>query len=369
MPPRRFDPNTVADRFTKPVSEITAAPVVAESVPDVPPDLPPEDAAGHEGDDKKKFSWAQLRKERNTFEAELRTERQRLADLESEKQRLAEEKAALAEETQKYKQEAESLSETVGRLNLAESPQFKQKYDQKAVDIEARLAGHLTRYARVSPEEAEARAREFLTMSPADLAEATSELNPSVAGVILTLAGDLATLDEARNRELQNWRQTAASLGVQQARENVVQTAERKLALALDALDAAAAAGNPVLNSDDPEAKEVAASLVEAFKGFAQGATDDQLMRAAAEGFTAPYLYEVLNQQAETIRELQNAIASRNRASAPPLYPASPSAPVPQAPAPASNAVPVRTADSPEQFAKDFGEGIVNDMRAVFQGG
>ena len=369
MPPRRFDPNTVADRFTKPVSEITAAPVVAESVPDVPPDLPPEDAAGHEGDDKKKFSWAQLRKERNTFEAELRTERQRLLELESEKQRLSEEKASLAEETQKYKQEAESLSETVGRLNLAESPQFKQKYDQKAADIETRLAGHLTRYARVSPEEAETRAREFLMMSPADLAEATSELNPSVAGVILTLAGDLATLDEARNRELQNWKQTAASLGVQQARENVVQTAERKLALALDALDAAAAAGNPVLNSDDPEAKEVAASLVEAFKGFAQGATDDQLMRAAAEGFTAPYLYEVLNQQAETIRELQNAIASRNRASAPPLYPSSPSAPAPQAPAPALNAVPVRTADSPEQFAKDFGEGIVNDMRAVFQGG
>ena len=65
------------------------------------------------------------------------------------------------------------------------------------------------------------------------------------------------------------------------------------------AIAAAKAYGNPVFAATDPETQAVAAEISEQFRGFVQGATEAQLVRAAAEGYAAPYLYEVLNQQAE----------------------------------------------------------------------
>ena len=64
-----------------------------------------------------------------------------------------------------------------------------------------------------------------------------------------------------------------------------------------EAIEAAKAYGNPVYSADDPAVKETADALAEEFHGFVQTATEEQLIRAAAEGYSAPYLYEVLNQQ------------------------------------------------------------------------
>lgn len=366
-PPRVFDASSVADRFTKPVAELTAAPAPAAQPPAATspvPEAPPAEA-GHKPDERQAYTWAKLRSERNAFEADLRTERQKLAEFEAEKQKLAEEKAALAEEVQKAKQEAESLSETVGKLNLAESPQFKQKYGQKAAEIESKLASHLTRFARVPQEEAARKARELIAMDPSDLSDATAEMHPSVAGMVLTLAGDMAALSESRDQELANWRSVAANMGVQEARDTVVRSAEQRLALANDALEAAVATGNPVYTATDPQAKEVSASLVEAFKGFAQTATDDQLMRAAAEGFTTSYLVDALNQQAEEIGQLRDMLASRDRASLPPMFAAAGGYMPPAAP-PAPTASPSKSADSPEAFARSSAEGAVAELHNVW---
>ena len=367
-PPRAFDASAVADRFTRPVSELTAPPAAAPAavapVASAVPEAPPAEG-GKKPDDRQAYTWAKLRSERNAFEADLKTERQKLAEFEAEKQKLAEEKAALAEEVQKAKKEAEGLSETVGKLNLAESPQFKQKYGQKAAEIEAKLASHLTRFARVPQEEAAQKARELIAMDPATLSDATSDMHPSVAGMVLTLAGDMAALTEARDQELANWRSVAANMGVQQARDTVVRSAEQRLALADDALAAAVATGNPVYTAVDPQAKEVSASLVEAFKGFAQTATDDQLMRAAAEGFTTSYLVEALNQQAEELAQLRDQLASRDRASLPPMF-AAPGAGRPPPPAPAPTAAPTKMSDSPEAFARASAEGALAELHGVW---
>lgn len=360
-PPRVFDASSVADRFTRPVAELTATPPPAAAQPPAAPSPVPEAPpaeAGHKPDERQAYTWAKLRSERNAFEADLRTERQKLAEFEAEKQKLAEEKAALAEEVQKAKRETETLSETVGKLNLAESPQFKQKYGQKAAEIESKLASHLTRFARVPQEDAVKKARELIAMDPSDLSDATAEMHPSVAGMVLTLAGDMAALSESRDQELANWRSVAANMGVQEARETVVRSAEQRLALANDALEAAVATGNPVYTATDPQAKEVSASLVEAFKGFAQTATDDQLMRAAAEGFTTSYLVDALNQQAEEIGQLRDMLASRDRASMPPMFAAAGGYTPPAAP-PAPTASKATSADSPEAFARASAEGAV----------
>lgn len=365
--PRPFDPTSVVDRFTKPVSEL--APAAVPAAPAAPPASPVPEAppaeAGHKPDERQAYTWARLRSERNAFEADLKAERQKLADFEAEKQKLAEEKAALAEEVQKAKREAESLSETVGKLNLAESPQFKQKYGQKAAEIEAKLAAHLTRFARVPQGEAAAKARELISMDPSALSDATADMHPSVAGMILTLAGDMAALSEARDQELANWRSVAANMGVQEARDTVVRSAEQRLSLANSALEAAALAGNPVYTSTDPQAKEISASLVEAFKGFAQTATDEQLMRAAAEGFTTSYLVDALNAQAEEIGRLRDSLATRDRAALPPMF-AYPGAGDPPPPPPAPTAAPAKAADSPESFARASAEGAVAELHRTW---
>ena len=213
--------------------------------------------------------------------------------------------------------------------------------------------------------EAAAKARELISMDPSALSDATADMHPSVAGMILTLAGDMAALSEARDQELANWRSVSANMGVQEARDTVVRSAEQRLSLANSALEAAALAGNPVYTSTDPQAKEISASLVEAFKGFAQTATDEQLMRAAAEGFTTSYLVDALNAQAEEIGRLRDSLATRDRAALPPMF-AYPGAGDPPPPPPAPTAAPAKAADSPESFARASAEGAVAELHRTW---
>jgi hypothetical protein len=186
--------------------------------------------------------------------------------------------------------------------------------------------------------------------------------------MVLALTSDAAAIDEARNQELANWRQTGAAASVEGARKTAAEAAEARHKLASDAIAAAKAYGNPVFAATDPETQAVAAEISEQFRGFVQGATEAQLVRAAAEGYAAPYLYEVLNQQAEEIATLKDQLAGHARSSMPPVFAASArNAPPPATPKAPPNVVPVRGPDSAQDFAMAAAANAVAQFSGLLQ--
>jgi len=88
-----------------------------------------------------------------------------------------------------------------------------------------------------------------------------------------------------------------------------VRSAEERKALATDAVEhARTKLMNPIFASTDPEESQQVADVVDAFHGFIQRASESELVRAAAEGFTAPFLVQRIEERDAYIQELQTQL-------------------------------------------------------------
>lgn len=368
-PPKSFEPSAVVARFT------AAPPPAADPVPPAPPSPPPAEdtgipaappaSGGKPPTQAELFTWAKLRTEATTYhkkatEAEAAAESARL-----EAKRLAEEKAQIAAEKEASEKRIAELTEKVGRLSLAESPEFQQKYDLRMAELSSELSTALTKFAKVPAESATAEAARLLDADPAALADMVSDMNPAVAGMVLAIANKAGGIAASREQELSNWRETVAASGYESARKAVVDSAATRLAYADKAIDLAKAYGNPVYTSTDPDAKAEADGLVQAFRGFVQTATEEQLVAAAAEGFSASQLYEAFNALVTENTQLRNRIAGHARASMPPMFPMMPSAPVTPPPPPPSNVVPVTPRVTPEDMVRQTFEKSMSSLAAL----
>lgn len=360
--PRVFDPASIQARFTQePPPPAPADDGKKSAIPDVPPPAAP----GKPADAREAYTWARLRTDVKTFEKAAEDARNEAAAAKEEARRAADEKAKIVEELETRKQREAELVEKIGRLSLAESPEFQQKFDLKLSDVQSRLGKALVKYAGVADSESMSQAAQIMAADPKALPDLLSDLNPSVAGMVLALTSEASAIDEARNQELANWRQTGAAASVDVARKSVVEQAESRRRMATAAIEAAKAYGNPVYAAEDPSVKEVADTIAQEFHGFAQTATEEQLIRAAAEGYAAPYLYDVVNQQQAEIMELRSQLAGRTRAANPPMFPSggfmAPPAPPPAVPA---NVTPANAGAS----AQDFAVSAARDTIARFNG-
>ena len=350
-PPAQFNAEAIKNRFIQPPQAPAPATPPPPSgdlqIPETPP-LTPEGQA----DPKAGHTWAKLRLQAVTGERQAR-EWQAKAEAAEERARVvAEEKAAVAAEKLESDRRIAELSEKVARLSLAESPEFIAKYDGRKAELASELSSALVKFAGVAPEQAGSEASRLLAVKPAELADMLTDLNPSVGGMIMAIANRAGSIEEARAQELANWRQSAAASGYANARKSVVESAEIRRQYADKALDWAIANGNPVYAATDPQAKERAAQIAQAFQGFAQTATEEQLIAAAAEGFSASQLYDVVNQLTSEVQELRDRLASRDRAANPPLYPMSPYA-APEPPPPVQpNVTPVAQRANPTDMIR-----------------
>lgn len=290
---------------------------------------------GVEPGSKQAHAYAELRFTLKQRDQQIKDETAKRTELEAQVKRLAEEKALVAAEVLERDRHVSELTDKVGKLSLSESPEFQEKYDLKRAAISAELSSALVRYAGVDAASAPAEASRLLAADQATLADMLNNVNPAVGGLVLTLATKASALDEARKQELSEWRRNAAASSFAEARRSVVETAETRRAMADKALERAVRNRNPVFTDDDPAAREQARSLSDAFQGFAQEATEEQLLAAAAEGFSVPHLCDALAQAREEVRQLKEQISGRSRASNPPLFASSPYAPPPPPPPPA----------------------------------
>jgi len=350
-PPAPPAPVDLTSRYSKP-PEAPPAPI--------PQDIPPEEPPGDpRTDPKAAHAYAQLRSENAKYKREV------VPTLEQAKKDAEEARAAaeakvtlLAEEKRKSEEEKTSLLERLGRVSLMESPQFKQKYGAREMEITGKLTGALTKFAGLTPDQAADFASRVGSLeTPEAIAQATADMHPSVAGAVLLAAQELAVLDEDRSAELSNWRQSQAASEVTGAREAAVRSAEDRVRLADDALDFAKKLGSPVYASQNPEDQAELQQLQASFRGFAQRASDQELMRAAAEGYSAPILYKAIEERDSIISDLVAQVQGFKHAMGMPVRP--PSQAAPAAPIPVPQAAPAAAGDSPDAIARRFAQDAV----------
>ena len=322
------------------------------------PEALPADAQGKIDPTKAGHAFAGLRAENNRFKKEVIPGLEaKLAEADARVKAAEDKAAALLEEHTRAKTRNTELEEQVGRLSLTESQAFKAKYGAREAGIRGKLEKALADYGRFDPARAQAKAAELLdaaSQGPDALARSIEDLHPAIAGAAMFAAQEFAAMNQERNLEVSEWRQSLAATGVEDAKAAVVRTAEERRRLASGALTQMRDSGALVYAVDDadPEAATKIAALETAFHGFMQRASPEALANAAAEGFVAPVLYAKINEQAQMINELQSMLTGLRYAAGIPVGVA-PMAPLPAAPAtPMPNVVPAESADDPMAFAR-----------------
>jgi len=348
--PQTLDVSRFSDRYSK--SSETPAVAVPPSV-DTLPETVPVDASG-KPDPKANHAYAQLRASVKRYEKELLPQLEQAKAEEARLRKAAEDRVALIlSEKEKLEIEKTGLLEQIGRVSLMESPKFKEKYGNREADIRGKLAKVLVRVQHMEPQQAESAAEKLLKAGSDELVRATEDLHPSAVGAVEFATQEWAAVEQERQQEIADWRGSSLASGLQDSRDAVIRSAEDRRRIARAALDFAKAAGNPVFSADaaDAEAASKLAAFETAFQSFVQSASEDMLVKAAAEGFTAPFLYARIAEQDTELSDLRSQVQSFRGAYRVPASQWAPAA-APVIPKPAPAAVPAEAPDSPEALLR-----------------
>jgi len=342
----------VADMMNRYRGEVNP-PAAPMAIPDLPPESQiPEtletSASDPEGQSKAAHAFAQLRTENKDLRGIATSAKTALAEKEAAIAALAAEKAEYETKVKELTEQNKDVSERIGQISLAESPEFKTKFDGRVAALENKLAKSLAPYVPLEGEQLLQESRKMLKMNSTELTAYLEETNPMVGATVQLIRNEVVEIEASRDQALKDWRSTAAALDLNTIRQSAVEVAEQRKTYAADGVTRAKAMGNPIYNATDPEARVVVEGLTKAFSGFVASCTDAELTAAAAEGFTVPWLVNALEERDLQIATLSNQLESRRRAGLPPMS-AAPAYVPPVQPAPAPMGV--RRADGLETAA------------------
>lgn len=294
--------------------------------------------------------------------ATLRYENKQLTSQVSDLQKALEaEQAKNAEEARKYQEINQQLDEerrarvsvedTLGRTNLAESKEFKARFDDKHDDVVRRLTEIIVdKTETTDPKKAEDFARGMLAAQDDEVLHAVDRLPSYVQGSIYNLVQEGRRISAERTEALEQWRTTQTGLTEAAARQRAADLSIRRQELADRAVAAISGAEYiPALYITEPEFVAARNKRLEDARAFVRTATEDDLANAAVEGILAPMNYELLEILRKENERLQGQLDAMMRTSSPMLR-ATPGS----APAPAKPAEPLRPATpSTHQMAVD----------------
>jgi len=359
----RMSPADVANRF-KPVDEnaspdITVPDFSTADLEDIPSELP----TGPDVKEKTGFAFATLRNKVKAAKELMGQAKTTIESFQTQAATFEAEKTTLVSTSEEQVTKIAELTDRIGKLSLAESPDFQKKYDVQISGLEQKLVQTIAQYTPLEGDGALQEAKRLLLMSPEDLVNATEDYNPLVSATANLIGSDLARIREAKDQELANWKQSSLANQIQGARQDVVAITEQRGEFAKLGLEAAIANGSPVYTSNDPEAQTFVRQLKDAFVGFAKSATEPDIIAAAAEGFSAPFLIEALNERDATIIQLQEQLGLRRNAALPQMHAAPPSVapPLPQAAQP--GVVLATSGVSATEMAKGSTAGLLNNLQ------
>lgn len=293
------------------------------AVPELPPD-DPELVPDPRANPKAAYAFTQLRqaaKKNAERAAALAAELNAIKQAAEQSQR---EREAALKDLERIRGSHDTLAAQVAKLNLAESPEFKQKYEvpvhQTVLEVVKILRDNSVEGATGDPRRAEELAREILGSSPREIVAATKDLPDSLQTILLQKATEMAKLTAERERALDGWKAERVNVEATVAHASKQNEQIQRRGMAEKALEYARKV-NPIYGGvtevDRATSDEVAAQ----FLAFAQFASPEDLMKCAAEGFASPLVYPQVAELARENAYLKNLLADRGRLGMPPTGP------------------------------------------------
>ena len=240
--------------------------------------------------------------------------------LEAERAKAAggsEKEAQLAREINEWQQKYAGLEDRLGKLDLSQSREFREKYDAPLSAIHDEISKVLVANG-VQQADAAAKAEEIMLAD--DPTELIGGLMPTAQGMVMYKLKDAQALWTQRNQALEEWRSTQKGLEEVSVRDNFVASAQRRADLADRAFERLAKIA-PTVQWSDPEYLPRRDEAIARAKAWYQQAPDDQVAAAAMEGFMAPFAYEEIQKLTQQVNDLKSQIAGRTRMSSPPVAP------------------------------------------------
>jgi len=312
-----------------------------------PPVTPQEPASSQETpeppevkkDPKARSAWEYQKKENKTLKEQLASAEKARKELETSVEQAKSQKTEKEEELSKT---VERLENELGRFSLEATSEFKNRRVKPIQDAQSKAANVFVKSGK-SLEEATELVRYLMADSTAeeDIERTLGELPKYAQGVVATAIFDARELDQARQRDLTNWKQARAAMDAEESRttEHLRKaTLVKDTSLAIQELTEKHGSWVFKANPDSPEWEKQRERLVlEAQHILAEG-TDQDLARSVVEATASQYYRRwgesLAKQNEELKRALENRDAARPRigmgGGQPPRAPAPP--PDPKAP-------------------------------------
>lgn len=288
-------------------------------IPEPPPVPPPQNL-----NESQNHSWAAMRAQMTAARRMAEDFRNKYNQLLESSQKFQEEKLGFGEALNKKDAEIKALQDEIGRTDLTRSPAFQEKYDQPIYEVCDEIASTLVSNG-YNQEQAQDLAKQVVQADKSDLPNLLSELPSFVQGLIAVKAEAADNMFLAREKALEDWKQSAEGLAAVEARGSAIVNAQKVDGYVGKALDIihTMPVGNgkpPAYQVTDPTFVADRDAKEQQFRAWAQQAPMEQLYAAALEGFMAPKTYEMLDNIMRENAELRQALGSRQRI-APPVAP------------------------------------------------
>lgn len=337
------------------------------------PALPPEQQVTQPQNlnEQQNHAWAAIRAQSNANRRaaeEYRTKYNQVVEL---SKKFQDEKAGFAQQLAAKDAEIAKLQDDIGRVDLARSQAFRDKYDAPIQQVHAEMVTQL-KHAGYPEEDADSLSRQIMSTPREQLPDLLKDLPAHMQGILMVKAEAADGLMVARDQAIEDWRTSAEGLAAVQERGAGILTAQHVDKMVQRATEIVHAMPlstmPPAYQVTDPMFAADRTAKEQAFRSWVLNAPEEQKYAAMLEGFMAPKTYEMLEQTMRENHQLRSVLMARGMLSAPPVV----SAPsVPSAPAPAPAPVPAPTVKDngfSEAPGVHMAEGFVSEILSPLMG-
>ena len=274
--------------------------------------------------DKAKYAWQELRGQLRQYKGLAQQYKDQLDKAVHDGEGLAAERSRFADEIKAREDRIAELEDRVGKLDLESNAAFQEQYDRPISGLVDQVSAVLSESAEIPQDKLEEVATNILTADDAAFNRMVAKLPAAVQGSFLDKRVQFARLDAAREHALQEWRSTQDGTQTVAEQERVAERAVRRRELAQSAIDYTTKMlppdERPAVLSESTYADDVA-SVNRQFADFMQVAKEQDLSRAAYQGFLVPVMQRQLAYMTDAMTKWRDYAYALRGAGAPPASP------------------------------------------------
>lgn len=346
--------------FRTPTTDAPAAP------PPLPPDSPVQAPPEIEQNEKAKSAWEILRNRERESRHRAEALQAQLEEATRQAGAVAEERAKFAAELQGRDDRIRELEDRLGKADLASSPEFRRQYDEKMESVSGSFADALRDAAEIDDEDTLAdTVQKLLATTDAEFTRLVSKLPSTAQGSLWDKRREYRSIATARENAISEWRSAQAGVAKVDEQRQVVERAERRNALAEQAIDFTNTKIDPRHRPSvlaEATYRQDVESANQQFRGFMQVASDDELARVAYQGFLVPVMQRQVAFLAEAVGKWRDAYYALRGAGSPPALPIRVQSETP--PPPAAPVAP-RVEDRGTGFSNVVQDTLANTIRSA----